>query len=246
MIIPAIDLIKGEVVRLHQGKFNLKRKYLYEPLFYIQKCLKEGAKKIHIVDLDGAKNPNKKQINLLKEISKYQIPSIQIGGGIRSQKDIDLIFDLIPNAQIILGSSIIKDFKNVQKWFNLYNPHSIILALDIKFNKNYEKIIFINGWQNKSNMIFEDIIEKFLNIGLKYVLCTDISRDGTFLGPNINLYTEIVKKYPEIFFQASGGISTLQDILNLKNSGVKNIIIGRAFLEKKFTIKEANLCWQKE
>ncbi|QJC38470.1 1-(5-phosphoribosyl)-5-((5-phosphoribosylamino)methylideneamino)imidazole-4-carboxamide isomerase [Enterobacteriaceae endosymbiont of Donacia fulgens] len=246
MIIPAIDLIKGQVVRLHQGKFNLKRKYLYEPLFYIKKYIKQGAQKIHIIDLDGAKNPHKKQIILLKNIFKYNLPPIQLGGGIRCKKDIDLIFNLIPKIQIILGSSIIKNFKNVQKWFKLYNPNSIILALDIKINKKNEKIVFINGWQDKSNVIFENIIEKFLDLGLKHVLCTDISRDGTFLGPNINLYTEIVQKYPQIFFQASGGISSLQDIINLKKSGVKHIIIGRAFLEKKFTIQEANLCWQKE
>ncbi|QJC34020.1 1-(5-phosphoribosyl)-5-((5-phosphoribosylamino)methylideneamino)imidazole-4-carboxamide isomerase [Enterobacteriaceae endosymbiont of Donacia cinerea] len=246
MIIPAIDLIKGQVVRLHQGDFNLKRKYLHKPLFYIQKYIKQGARKIHIIDLDGAKNPNKKQIILLKNIFKNKLPQIQLGGGIRYKKDIDLIFNLTSKVQIILGSSIIQDFENVKKWFKLYNPYSIILALDIKINKNNQKIVFINGWQNRSNIIFEDIIEKFLYLGLKHVLCTDISRDGTFLGPNINLYTEIVKKYPEIFFQASGGISSLKDIINLKNSGVKHVIIGRAFLEKKFTIQEANLCWQKE
>ncbi|QJC35204.1 1-(5-phosphoribosyl)-5-((5-phosphoribosylamino)methylideneamino)imidazole-4-carboxamide isomerase [Enterobacteriaceae endosymbiont of Donacia proxima] len=246
MIIPAIDLIKGKIVRLHQGKFNLKREYLYTPLFYIKKCIKENARKIHLIDLDGAKNPDTKQLMLLKKISKYQLPPIQIGGGIRSKKDIDFIFNLIPNSQIVLGSFILQNFKNLKKIFKLYDPFSIILALDIKYNQNNKKIIFVNGWQNTSNIIFEDIIEKFLHIGLKYVLCTDISRDGTFLGPNINLYTEIVKKYPEISFQASGGISSLQDIINLKNTGVKDVIIGRAFLEKKFTIKEANLCWQKE
>ncbi|QJC31993.1 1-(5-phosphoribosyl)-5-((5-phosphoribosylamino)methylideneamino)imidazole-4-carboxamide isomerase [Enterobacteriaceae endosymbiont of Donacia versicolorea] len=246
MIIPAIDLIKGQVVRLHQGKFNIKRKYLHKPFFYIKKYLKQGAKKIHLIDLDGAKDPSKKQIFLLKELSKINFISIQIGGGIRTQTDIDFVFNLIPNAQVILGSSIIKNLNNVKKWFKLYNPYSLILALDIKFDKNYKKIVFINGWQNKSNIIFEDIIEQFLNIGLKYVLCTDISKDGTLLGPNINLYTEIVKKYPEIFFQASGGVSTLKDIKNLKKSGVKDIIIGRAFLEKIFSFKEANLCWQKE
>ncbi|QJC36018.1 1-(5-phosphoribosyl)-5-((5-phosphoribosylamino)methylideneamino)imidazole-4-carboxamide isomerase [Enterobacteriaceae endosymbiont of Donacia cincticornis] len=245
MIIPAIDLIQGKVVRLHQGKFNLKREYLYSPIFYIKKYIKENARKIHLIDLDGAKNPNIKQLILLKKIFKYKLPPIQIGGGIRSQKDIDFIFNLIPNSQIILGS-IIQNFENVKKIFKLYNPNSIILALDIKYDQNNKKVIFINGWQNKSNIIFEDIIEKFLHLGLKYILCTDISRDGTLLGPNINLYTEIVKKYPEISFQASGGISSLQDIINLKNIGVKDVIIGRAFLEKKFTLKEANICWQKE
>ncbi|QJC33612.1 1-(5-phosphoribosyl)-5-((5-phosphoribosylamino)methylideneamino)imidazole-4-carboxamide isomerase [Enterobacteriaceae endosymbiont of Donacia provostii] len=246
MIIPAIDLIKGKVVRLHQGKFNLKREYIYDPLSYIKKCIKENAKKIHLIDLDGAKNPNKKQLILLKKIFKYNLPSIQIGGGIRSNKDIDFIFNLIPNSQIILGSIIIQNFEYIKQLLKKYNPLSIILALDIKYDKNNNKIIFINGWQNKSNIIFEDIIEKFLHLGFKNILCTDISKDGTFLGPNISLYNEIIKKYPEIFLQASGGISSLKDIINLKKIGVKDVIIGRAFLEKKFTIQEANLCWQKE
>ncbi|QJC31570.1 1-(5-phosphoribosyl)-5-((5-phosphoribosylamino)methylideneamino)imidazole-4-carboxamide isomerase [Enterobacteriaceae endosymbiont of Donacia tomentosa] len=242
MIIPAIDLIKGQVVRLHQGKFNLKRKYLYDPSFYIQKYIQQGAKKIHLVDLDGAKNPKNKQIFLLKNVIKNTSISIQIGGGFRFKKDIDLIFKLNSNIKIILGSIIISNFKFVKYWLNFYNPNSFIVALDIKLDKNNNKIVFINGWQKKSIIIFEDIIKKILNIGLKNILCTDISRDGTFNGPNIALYDEIISKYPQINCQASGGISTLEDIKNLKNIGIKDIIIGRAFLEKKFTLQEAFLC----
>ncbi|QJC29869.1 1-(5-phosphoribosyl)-5-[(5-phosphoribosylamino)methylideneamino]imidazole-4-carboxamide isomerase [Enterobacteriaceae endosymbiont of Plateumaris sericea] len=246
MIIPAIDLIQGKVVRLFQGKFDLKYKYSFNPLFYIKNYINNGAKKIHIVDLDGAKNPKKKQIKLLKLIlSHIKIP-LQIGGGIRNQEDIDFIFNLTPISQIVIGSSAIQNFKIVEKWFKIYNPNKIILALDIKIDINKQKILFINGWQNNSNVNLEFIIEKFINIGLKNVLCTDISRDGTLSGPNIDLYTDITRKYPEICFQASGGIHSLNDIHNLKNSGVKNIIIGKAFLENKFTFQEANVCWQKE
>ncbi|QJC28536.1 1-(5-phosphoribosyl)-5-[(5-phosphoribosylamino)methylideneamino]imidazole-4-carboxamide isomerase [Enterobacteriaceae endosymbiont of Plateumaris consimilis] len=246
MIIPAIDLIRGKVVRLLQGKFNSKHEYCFDPLFYINKYINSGAKKIHIVDLDGAKNPKKKQINLFKEIlTNIKIP-LQIGGGIRKQKDIDFLFNLTSISQIIIGSSAIQNFEIVKKWFQIYNPNKIILAFDIKIDTNKRKILFTNGWQNNSDINLETIMKKFIDIGLKNVLCTDISKDGTLLGPNIELYSDITQKYPEISFQASGGIHSLNDIKNLKNNGVKDIIIGKAFLENKFTFKEANLCWQKE
>ncbi|QJC28085.1 1-(5-phosphoribosyl)-5-[(5-phosphoribosylamino)methylideneamino]imidazole-4-carboxamide isomerase [Enterobacteriaceae endosymbiont of Plateumaris braccata] len=246
MIIPAIDLIHGKVVRLLQGKFDCKHEYFFDPLFYINKYINDGAKKIHLVDLDGAKNPQKKQINLFKNIlTNIKIP-LQIGGGIRKQKDIDFLFNLTPISQVVIGSSAIQNFETVKKWFQIYNPAKIILAFDIKIDINKQKILFINGWQNNSDINLELIIEKFIDIGLKNVLCTDISKDGTLLGPNIELYSDITKKYPEISFQASGGIHSLNDIKILKNNNVKDIIIGKAFLENKFTFKEANSCWQKE
>ncbi|QJC28981.1 1-(5-phosphoribosyl)-5-[(5-phosphoribosylamino)methylideneamino]imidazole-4-carboxamide isomerase [Enterobacteriaceae endosymbiont of Plateumaris rustica] len=242
MIIPAIDLINGKVVRLLKGKFDSKHEYFFNPLFYINHYINNGAKKIHIVDLDGAKNPKKKQISLFKNIlSNIKIP-LQIGGGIREQKDIDFLFNLSSISQIIIGSSAIQNFRKVKKWFKIYSPDKIILAFDIKIDVNKQKIIFINGWQNNSDVNLELIMKKFINIGLKNVLCTDISRDGTMLGPNIDLYNDITKKYPNISFQASGGIHSLNDINNLKHSGVKDIIIGKAFLENKFTFKEANSC----
>ncbi|MBZ2279338.1 MAG: HisA/HisF-related TIM barrel protein, partial [Buchnera aphidicola] len=114
--------------------------------------------------------------------------------------------------------------------------------LDIKINKDNKKEISINGWQDNTNIFLEDMLEYFSDTDLKYVLCTDISKDGTLLGPNVSLYREIVQKFPNIYFQASGGVSQIQDIINLRNSGVKNIIIGRSLLEKKFTIQEAMRC----
>ncbi|QJC31161.1 1-(5-phosphoribosyl)-5-((5-phosphoribosylamino)methylideneamino)imidazole-4-carboxamide isomerase [Enterobacteriaceae endosymbiont of Macroplea mutica] len=243
MIIPSIDLIKGKVVRLHQGKFDLQQTYLYDPEFYIKTYISQGAHKLHIVDLEGAKNPDNKQTTLFKKIFKNINVPIQIGGGIRNTIDIQNIHNIIPQAKIVIGSIIIKNFNLVKYWSNIYK-NSIILALDIKI-KNNNKIIYINGWEEKSNIYLENIIEKSLLIGIKNFLCTDITKDGTFLGPNINLYQEILYKYPGINLQASGGISSLHDILKLKNIGIHNIIIGKALLEKKFTVQEANSCWRK-
>ncbi|QJC30323.1 1-(5-phosphoribosyl)-5-[(5-phosphoribosylamino)methylideneamino]imidazole-4-carboxamide isomerase [Enterobacteriaceae endosymbiont of Neohaemonia nigricornis] len=243
MIIPAIDFIRGQVVRLYQGQYNLKKIYINDPIFYIKKYISHGAQKLHIIDLDGAKNSNHKQFKLFKKILfNISIP-IQIGGGIRTIKDINIIHNIIPKSKIIIGSSIINDIESVQNWINLYNK-KIILAIDIKVDKNNNKFVYINGWQKNSRLVFEDIIEKAIKIGIKYILCTDITKDGTFQGPNFKLYKEIINKYPEIYFQSSGGVTSLNDIKKLKDLGIKDIIIGKAFLENKFTIQEANKCWQ--
>lgn len=245
MIIPAFDLIDGKPVRLYQGSYSNQTYYdidLYQCLedFYFK-----GVEFVHLVDLDGAKNSNNKQLKLLKKIlSQTKIP-VQIGGGIRTVKDVNMLLDF-GARRVVIGSSVIKNKKEVTNWFKIFGPEKIVLALDIYINSNKKKQIYINGWQKKTNSSLEEIIEYFLKLGLKYVLCTDISKDGTLLGPNIQLYQDIVRSFKNIEFQASGGVSSLRDIVSLKNTKVQNVIIGRSLLEKKFTIQEALKCWQKE
>ena len=245
MIIPAFDLINGKAVRLYQGDYFRQRNYNINLYSSLEEYKSKGVKIIHLVDLDGAKNSENKQIELFKKILSYSTIPIQIGGGIRSTKDIDMLFDL-GAKKIVIGSSIIKNKIEVKKWLKVYGSDSIVLALDININSNNTKEIYINGWQKCTKITLEEIIEYFEPNGLKHVLCTDISKDGTLLGPNIQLYKEIANSFKDIEFQASGGIGKLQDIISLKKTGVKSIIIGRSLLEKKFTIEEALKCWQKE
>ncbi|QCI20845.1 1-(5-phosphoribosyl)-5-[(5-phosphoribosylamino)methylideneamino]imidazole-4-carboxamide isomerase [Buchnera aphidicola (Hyperomyzus lactucae)] len=241
MIIPAFDLINGLAVRLYQGNYSHQKNYNIN----LPDCLEEyklkGIKTIHLVDLDGARDSKNRQIELFKKILSYSRIPIQIGGGIRTTKDICTLLNL-GVKRVVIGSSIIQNKIKVKKWLNVYGPDSIVLALDIKITNNSKKI-YINGWQKKTNITLEEIIEYFLPSGLKHVLCTDISKDGTLSGPNIKLYKEISNSFEKIQFQASGGVGTLQDIISLKKTGVKSVIIGRSLLEKKFRVEEALKCW---
>lgn len=244
MIIPAFDFMKGQAVRLYQGDYANQTKYdinLYERLKNYEI---EGVKNIHLVDLDGAKNVKERQVKVFKDIVSYTNIPIQIGGGIRNEEDINR-FLKIGVKRVVIGSSAVKNKVEVKKWLKIYGSNVIVLALDIII-LNKKKKIAINGWQEKTNTTLEEIIEYFSPEGLQHILCTDISRDGTLLGPNVTLYKEIIKKFKHIKLQASGGVGTLKDIISLKNSGVKSIIVGRSLLENKFTIQEALKCWQNE
>ncbi|MCU4137107.1 1-(5-phosphoribosyl)-5-[(5-phosphoribosylamino)methylideneamino]imidazole-4-carboxamide isomerase [Buchnera aphidicola (Sitobion miscanthi)] len=245
MIIPAFDLINGKAVRLYQGNYLNKKNYDINLAYCLEEYRLKGINIVHLVDLDGAKNIHNRQIELFKKILSHTTMPIQIGGGIRTTKDINMFLKL-GATRIVIGSSSIQNKEKVKKWLKMYGSDVIVLALDVQINDNNKKEIYINGWQKKTNFLLEEIIEYFLPSGLKHVLCTDISKDGTLLGPNFALYKEIASSFKNINFQASGGVATLQDIISLKKSGIKSIIIGRSLLEKKFTIEEAFRCWQNE
>lgn len=246
MIIPSLDLINGNVVRLHQGNYSKEYNYKKNPLVYLQLYKKQGAKICHIVDLNAAKNPNNHQRDILKILFKNITISIQIGGGIRNKKDIDFLFK-IGAKRIVISSIAIENIKYTKNIIQEYGPNKIVLAFDVCFSTiDSRYVIFIHGWQKETKIFLEDIIEEFLPFGIKHILCTDINKDGTLKGSNIHLYKEIIKKYPKIFLQSSGGVNSLPDINRLKKSGVHSVIIGRAFLENKFTLREAISCWQNE
>ncbi|WP_343189520.1 1-(5-phosphoribosyl)-5-[(5-phosphoribosylamino)methylideneamino]imidazole-4-carboxamide isomerase [Buchnera aphidicola] len=242
MIIPSLDFINGKIVRLYKGNYN-KKKYYYNNVFEtLSKYQSQGANFVHLVDLNGADNVKNKQNFFLKEIlSSVKKINIQIGGGIRTQFDIDFLLES-GAKRIVLSSLAINNKNFVKKIFTIYGSECIVLALDVKINKKKKKEIYINGWKINTKILLEDIIEYYLSFGLRYLLCTDISKDGTLLGPNINLYKEILKKYPKIHLQSSGGVSNINDIILLKKIGVNDIIIGKALLEEKFSFIEANLC----
>ncbi|KES17152.1 Phosphoribosylformimino-5-aminoimidazole carboxamide ribonucleotide (ProFAR) isomerase [Gilliamella apicola SCGC AB-598-I20] len=244
IIIPALDLIDGTVVRLHQGDYDQKRDYGKDPLIRLQDYQKQGAKQLHLVDLTGAKDPQARQISLIKSlIEGVQVP-VQIGGGIRTEDDVKALLSA-GATRVVIGSTAIKQPDLVKKWFDTYGPESLVLALDVRIDQLGNKNVAIHGWQEDSKQTLEQVIDDYLAYGLKHVLCTDISKDGTLSGSNVKLYQEISQKYPTIAFQASGGIGQLDDVKALQDSGVAGIIVGRALLEGKFTVQEAIACWQK-
>ncbi|MBA0171491.1 1-(5-phosphoribosyl)-5-[(5-phosphoribosylamino)methylideneamino]imidazole-4-carboxamide isomerase [Pectobacterium versatile] len=243
MIIPALDLIDGQVVRLHQGDYGQQRQYGSDPLPRLQDYQQQGASVLHLVDLTGAKDPSARQIPLLTTLLAGVTVPVQIGGGIRTEQDVEALLKA-GASRVVIGSTAVKQPELVQQWFTRYGAEALVLALDVRIDANGTKLVAISGWQENSNATLEQVVEQYLPFGLKHVLCTDISRDGTLSGSNVELYREISQCYPQIAFQASGGIGNLTDIANLRGSGVQGVIVGRALLEGKFNVAEAISCWQ--
>ncbi|AUX93973.1 1-(5-phosphoribosyl)-5-[(5-phosphoribosylamino)methylideneamino]imidazole-4-carboxamide isomerase [Mixta gaviniae] len=243
MIIPALDLIDGKVVRLHQGDYGQQRDYGSDPLPRLQDYQRQGAQLLHLVDLTGAKDPAARQLTLLKTLlAGVEVP-VQVGGGIRSRDDVAALLEA-GAARVVVGSTAVKQPEAVQRWFSEFGPEAIVLALDVRIDADNRKEVAISGWQEAAGVTLEQVIEQYLPYGLKHVLCTDISRDGTLSGSNVALYQEVSARFPQVAFQSSGGIGALTDIAALRHSGAQGVIVGRALLEDKFTVSEAISCWQ--
>ncbi|WP_159567472.1 1-(5-phosphoribosyl)-5-[(5-phosphoribosylamino)methylideneamino]imidazole-4-carboxamide isomerase [Budvicia diplopodorum] len=243
MIIPALDLINGTVVRLHQGDYGQQREYGSDPLPRLLDYQRQGAQVLHLVDLTGAKDPKARQLPLLRKLLGGVSVPVQIGGGIRTEQDVADLIDA-GASRIVIGSTAVRQPEMVEGWFSRFGADALVLALDVRIDENGTKNVAINGWQENSSQTLEAIVERYRSVGLKHVLCTDISRDGTLAGSNVELYCELAQRYPDIAFQASGGIGDLDDIAALRNSGVKGVIVGRALLDGKFNVEEAISCWQ--
>ncbi|WP_068547139.1 1-(5-phosphoribosyl)-5-[(5-phosphoribosylamino)methylideneamino]imidazole-4-carboxamide isomerase [Thalassotalea crassostreae] len=243
MIIPAIDLINGKIVRLYQGDYGQKTEYPLSPEEVAASYFEQGAKVLHLVDLDGAKDADARQTKRLKEIISQASMPVQVGGGVRCQKDVDTLLE-IGASKVVIGSLAIKQAELVKGWMQEYGKDKIVLALDVQINDKGEKLMPTHGWIEQSDVSLEQLIEFYGAQNIAQVLCTDISKDGTLTGSNVSLYKEMKQKFPTIFWQASGGIGSLDDIANVARSGADGIILGRALLEGKFNVKEAISCWQ--
>ena len=243
MIIPAIDLINGKVVRLYQGDYGQKTEYTASAQERFDLYVAAGATQLHLVDLDGAKDASQRQLTVIRELLKNTKAPVQIGGGVRTEQDVRDLLDAGAN-RVVVGSTAVKSPELVMGWMAKYGAEKIVLALDVNIDANGQRKIAVAGWQQDSGVTIEDLIERFLPAGLRHVLCTDISRDGTLQGSNVALYQSLAEAYPSISFQASGGIGGIADIEALKGSGVGGVILGRSLLEGKFTAQEAIACWQ--
>ncbi|MFD2180036.1 1-(5-phosphoribosyl)-5-[(5-phosphoribosylamino)methylideneamino]imidazole-4-carboxamide isomerase [Veronia pacifica] len=243
MIIPALDLIDGQVVRLYQGDYGQKTEYKVDPADQFNLYHQAGADWLHLVDLTGAKDTSARQIDIITRLIDSTPAKIQIGGGVRKESD---VVELLRAGakRVVIGSTSVKEPSQVKRWMEKYGPEHIVLALDININEDGERLVAVSGWQETSSLTLEAMVEDFSSVGLKHVLCTDISRDGTLAGSNVDLYRDICRAYPDVQFQSSGGIGSLADIEALKGTGVSGVIVGRALLDGKFTAEEAFACWQ--
>ncbi|UTM56361.1 1-(5-phosphoribosyl)-5-[(5-phosphoribosylamino)methylideneamino]imidazole-4-carboxamide isomerase [Photobacterium sp. CCB-ST2H9] len=242
MIIPALDLIDGQVVRLFQGDYGQVTEYKVNPAEQFALYHQAGADWLHLVDLTGAKDTSARQLGLIRTLLAGTPAKIQIGGGVRTEQDVADLLDA--GAQrVVVGSTAVKTPETVKSWMETYGPERIVLALDINIDDNGQRKVAVSGWQEDSGVTIEALIEDFRTVGLKHVLCTDISRDGTLAGSNVDLYRDLCAQYPDVQFQSSGGIGSLDDIAALKGTGVAGVIVGRALLDGKFTAEQAFACW---
>jgi len=242
MMIPAIDLIDGEVVRLFQGDYQQKTNYQYTAKERQSVYAKAGATVMHFVDLDGAKDSNKRQLKLLKTLVKHDSMIIQVGGGVRCKEDVQQLLSLGAD-RVVIGSLAIKEPDLVRTWITEFGGEKIVLALDVKIDAMGNKTLPTHGWIKDSGVNLEALLDDYITAGLIHVLCTDISKDGTLTGSNVGMYQELCQQYPSIKWQASGGIGSLEDIKALITTGVDGVILGRSLLEGKFTLEEAIACW---
>jgi phosphoribosylformimino-5-aminoimidazole carboxamide ribotide isomerase len=241
IIYPAIDLRDGKCVRLYQGDYQKETVYALDPFGQVETFLEEGATWVHLIDLDGAKNPSNNQEALILKLLKQSKISMQIGGGVRRAEQIEKYLEC-GASRVIIGSLAAQDPDTVLDWFQRFGADRLVLALDVAYDKNNQPRIATNAWQKTSTQTLDGLISMYQAVDLQHVLCTDIARDGTLRGPSVALYESLLKKFPSLQVQASGGIHALSDLVLLREKGLSGVITGRALYEEKFTVREALSC----
>lgn len=231
-IIPAIDIIEGKCVRLEQGNFRLKKIYEANPLDVALRFQDHGIRRLHLVDLDGAKSKHVVNWKVLETISSKTSLIIDFGGGIKTDRDLKIIFENGASMATI-GSVAVTDKNIFKTWLLTYGPDKIILAADIKDRK-----IAIAGWQKITEIDIIDFLKEYTENGVTQVLCTDISKDGMLSGVSIDLYKIIRENFPALNLLASGGVTTLSDIRTLNAMGINGVIIGKAIYEGKISLND--------
>ncbi len=231
-IIPAIDIIEGKCVRLSQGDYNQKTVYNENPLEVAKMFEAAGIRRLHLVDLDGAKAKHIVNHKVLENIAGKTSLIIDFGGGLKTDKDLEIAFN--SGAKMVTGGSIaVKEKETFLSWLENYGSEKIILGADAKDGK-----IAVSGWIESTTLSVIDFIESYHQDGIKKVISTDISRDGMLSGPAFELYDEIMKLLPEVEIIASGGIASMDDILKLNEMRVPGVITGKAIYEGKIDLKD--------
>ncbi|MGJ3234793.1 1-(5-phosphoribosyl)-5-[(5-phosphoribosylamino)methylideneamino]imidazole-4-carboxamide isomerase [Marivirga sp.] len=231
-IIPAIDIIDGKCVRLTKGDYNQKTEYNDNPLEVAQEFEAAGIQRLHLVDLDGAKAKKVVNLDVLKSIAENTNLTIDFGGGVQSTEDLKAVFDAGAN-QITGGSIAVKNEALFTEWIEEFGGEKIILGADVKGEQ-----IAIHGWQESSEKHIYDFLDHYLAKGLRYVICTDVSKDGALEGTSNELYQNILDRFPSINLIASGGVSKLEDLQILEGMDIYGAIVGKAIYEKRINLKD--------
>ncbi|MGI8467388.1 MAG: 1-(5-phosphoribosyl)-5-[(5-phosphoribosylamino)methylideneamino]imidazole-4-carboxamide isomerase [Pyrinomonadaceae bacterium] len=231
-IIPAIDLIDGKCVRLMQGDFARKKIYNENPLEAAKEFESFGLKRLHIVDLDGAKTGKISNLKVLETIARNTNLTIDFGGGIKTDEDIQAVFDAGAGAASI-GSVAVKDAKKIFAWIEKYGGEKILLGADVKNEK-----LAINGWQTETETEIIPFLKEYFAKGVRQTFVTDISKDGLLQGSATELYAKILREIPNLKLIASGGVSGIEDVYELEKIGCAGVIVGKAIYEGKIKLGE--------
>ena len=237
IVVPAIDILDGKVVRLVQGDFAQQTVFSEDPSEMLLDFERAGATNLHLVDLSGARSPEQRQKKLLSKLVTERNLKIQLGGGLRELDEIHELLDLGVD-RVVLGSLVVTDPSRAFAALKRFGRDRITFALDIQIQAG-QPIVMSHGWSQSSGHTFTDVITPFLDAGLERVLCTDIAVDGRMVGPNINLYESLAAQFPSLELQASGGVEKLADLRALAKTGVHSVVVGRALLSGAFTLAEA-------
>jgi phosphoribosylformimino-5-aminoimidazole carboxamide ribotide isomerase len=231
ILIPSIDLRNGRCVRLLKGNFDQETRYDLEPHELLLRYRSLGASWLHVVDLDGAKDGKLANRSVIVRLASTKALKIQVGGGVRSAAVVD---DLLRNGidRVIVGSAAVEKPAEVQAWLKKYGPEKVGLAFDIRHDAQGVPRVLIRGWTKESTLTLWEAIDSYLPHGLRHVLCTDAELDGALAGPAVKLYEEGVKRYPQIAWQASGGVRSAADLSALAATGSAAAISGKALLEE--------------
>ena len=231
-LIPAIDIIDGKCVRLTKGDYNNKKIYNENPITVAQDFEKQGFRRLHIVDLDGAKSNHIVNVDILKRITSETNLIVDFGGGIKTDNDIEHAFQN-GASMVTIGSIAVTQPKLFVSWIDKYGPERIILGADVRNGK-----ISINGWKEDSTEELLPFLKYYIDKGINKVLCTDISKDGMLQGTAIELYKSVMREYPTLQLIASGGVSCLSDIIELEKNGIPAVVFGKAIYEGKINLNE--------
>jgi len=231
-VIPAIDIIDGKCVRLTEGDYSQKKVYNERPVEVAKQFEGAGLKRLHLVDLDGAKAGAVKNWKVLEAIAGKTSLLIDFGGGIKSEKDVEIAFESGALLATV-GSIAVKNETEFLKWISRFGADKFLLGADVKNEK-----ITVSGWQETTTIWIYDFIEKFMTAGIQQLFCTDVGKDGKMEGPSLELYKSIVAKFPSLHFIASGGVSSMEDVNSLAEMGCKGVIIGKAIYEGKINLQE--------
>ncbi len=238
-LIPAIDLRQGRCVRLFQGDFDRETRYDADPVALASAYARAGASRLHVVDLDGARHGQSSQAALIGEMGRAAGIPVQTGGGLRESDQVRQLLKAGAHSAVV-GTRIVEQPQMLGTWLQEFGPDHLVAALDVNAGEDGQFYPATAGWTETGDVTLEGLLDVLCPLGLRHVLCTDISRDGMLSGPNLELYQTLVARGLKV--QASGGVSSLDDLVALKGIGVDGIIVGKALLEGRFTTEEALQC----
>ena len=241
ILYPAIDLLDGRVVRLHKGEFDAVTDYGDDPVAVAERFGEAGASWVHVVDLSGARDGQRRQSDTIRDLCRTGL-RVQTGGGVRSAEDVESLLAM-DVERVIVGSLAVTEPEQVARWIGRYGADRITLALDVRHvGGQYRPAL--SGWTDQTDTTLDDVVKAYDGSGLGHALVTDIGRDGDLSGPNTGLYRYLVSHFPDVAWQASGGIASLEDITAVREAGVAGAISGKALYEGRFTLEEALACSQ--